>query len=141
VVACLKRLQARRSVPPPVSGPLRIVARRKRNLVFLEPREIWAFEAADRLTFAHTEHGRFDLDLSLAAIEVSLGRSLTRVHRNWLVNAVYIKELERDATETRLFVGTSPASAGRGLHVPVARERAQEIKDMLLANTMGLRRS
>jgi DNA-binding LytR/AlgR family response regulator len=141
VIACLKRLHARRPPAAQPSGPVRIVARRKKNLVFLEPKEIWAFEAADRLTFVHTEHGRFDLDLSLAAIEVSLGRSLTRVHRNWLVNAAFIKELERDAAETRLFVGTSPASAGHGLHVPVARERAQEVKDMLLANTMGLRRS
>jgi len=141
VVQCLKRLQARRpAAPAAAAGPARIVARRKRNLVFLEPNEIWAFEAADRLTFVHTAHGRFDLDLSLTAIELSLGRSLTRVHRNWLVNAAFIKELEREGSEVRLFVGTSLASEGQGLHVPVARERAQEIKDMLLANTTGLRR-
>lgn len=139
---CLRRLQARRpAASPTAAGPMRIVARRKKNLVFLEPREIWAFEAQDRLTFVHTEHGRFDLDLSLTAIEVSLGRTLTRVHRNWLVNLAFIRELERDGSETRLFVGASLASEGPGLHVPVARERAQEVKDMLLANTTGLRRS
>ena len=141
VVQCLQRLQVRspgRASAPP--GPQRIVARRKKNLVFLEPGEIWAFEAADRLTFVHTEHGRFNLDLSLAAIEVSLGRALTRVHRNWLVNASFIRELERDGAETRLFVGTSLSSAEQGLHVPVARERAQQVKDMLLAGTTGLRR-
>jgi two-component system response regulator LytT len=140
VLDCLKRLQARKPASGPALAPARVVARRKKNLVFLEPREIWAFEAADRLTFVHTEHGRFDLDLSLTAIEVSLGRTLTRVHRNWLVNAAFIKELERDGAETRLFIGTSLAGAAPGLHVPVARERAQEIKDMLLANTTGLRR-
>lgn len=137
---CLRRLLGRRSSPPPAGAPARIVARRKKNLVFLEPQEIWAFEAADRLTFVHTTHGRFDLDLSLSAIEVSLGRSLTRVHRNWLVNVAFIKELEREGSETRLFVGASLAADGQGLRVPVARERAQEIKDMLLANTTGLRR-
>jgi DNA-binding LytR/AlgR family response regulator len=141
VAQCLRRLQARRPAASPAAGPMRIVARRKKNLVFLEPREIWAFEAQDRLTFVHTEHGRFDLDLSLTAIEVSLGRTLTRVHRNWLVNLAFIRELERDGSETRLFVGASLAYAGPGLHVPVARERAQEVKDMLLANTTGLRRS
>lgn len=140
VAQSLARLMARQSAPVSAPGPLRIVARRRKNLVFLEPNEIWAFEAADRLTFVHTAHGRFDLDLSLSAIEVSLGRGLTRVHRNWLVNAAFIKELERDNAETRLFVGTSLAADGNGLHVPVARERAQEIKDMLLANTTGLRR-
>jgi len=138
VLQCLNRLQARKPAAGTAVGPVRIVARRKKNLVFLAPEEIWAFEAADRLTFVHTAHGRFDLDLSLAAIEISLGRALTRVHRNWLVNAAFIKELERDGSETRLFVGTSLAS--NGLHVPVARERAQQIKDMLLANTTGLRR-
>jgi two-component system, LytTR family, response regulator LytT len=140
VLQCLKRLQAQRPASGATLGPTRIVARRKKNLVFLEPQEIWAFEAADRLTFVHTAHGRFDLDLSLAAIEISLGRALTRVHRNWLVNMAFVKELERDGAETRLFVATSLASDGQGLHVPVARERAQEIKDMLLANTTGLRR-
>jgi two-component system response regulator LytT len=141
VVQCLKRVQARRpGTATLIAAPLRIVARRKRNLVFLEPQEIWAFEAADRLTFVHTEHGRFDLDLSLSAIELSLGRSLTRVHRNWLVNVAFIKELERDGAETRLFVGSSLSSSGPGIHVPVARERAQEIREMLLANTTGLRR-
>jgi DNA-binding LytR/AlgR family response regulator len=139
VLQCLTRLHARKPAQP-ATGPARIVARRKKNLVFLEPSEIWAFEAADRLTFVHTEHGRFDLDLSLAAIEVSLGRSLTRVHRNWLVNAAFVKELERDGSEVRLFVGASLASEGRGLHVPVARERAGEVKELLLANTTGVRR-
>jgi DNA-binding LytR/AlgR family response regulator len=140
VLQCLKRVQARQATPPVASGPARIVARRKRNLVFLEPNEIWAFEASERMTFVHTAHGRFDLDLSLSAIEVSLGRGLTRVHRNWLVNVAFIKELEREGAETRLFVGASLASEGLGLHVPVARERAQELKDMLLTNTTGLRR-
>lgn len=142
VLQCLTRLHARRPAlaGAAAAGPSRIVARRKKNLVFLEPGEIWAFEAADRLTFVHTEHGRFDLDLSLAAIEVSLGRSLTRVHRNWLVNAAFVKELERDGSEMRLFVGASLASEGRGLHVPVARERAPEIRELLLSNTTGVRR-
>lgn len=138
VQQCLRRLHARKPAAGTALPAPRIVARRKKNLVFLAPDEIWAFEAADRLTFVHTAHGRFDLDLSLAAIEISLGRALTRVHRNWLVNVAFIRELERDGAETRLFIGSSLAS--EGLHVPVARERAQQIKDMLLANTTGLRR-
>src|SRR5216683_2125515 len=82
VEQCLRRLAARR--PERHSGPLRVVARRKRNLIFLDPREIWAFEAADRLTFVHSRQGRFDIDLTLATIESSFGRALTRIHRNWL---------------------------------------------------------
>jgi DNA-binding LytR/AlgR family response regulator len=155
VEACLERLLARQShvdsQPPPT--PLRIVARRGRGLVFLDPSEVWAFEAADRLTSVHTAHGTFDVDLSLSAIEASLGRSFARVHRNWLVNAAHIKRLDRDGNETTVFVGIaldavdegkSPNERGvvkSGLTVPVARERAQGVREMLLSNAMGVRRS
>ena len=96
------------------SGPARIVARRKRSLVFLEPPEIWAFEAADRLTFVHTMHGTFDIDLSLAAVEASFGRAFVRVHRNWLVNAMHIKELERDGHETQALRRRRRGRRGQG---------------------------
>jgi two-component system response regulator LytT len=142
VVHCLRRLhQHRPGARAGSNGPPRIVARRKRSLVFLQPHEIWAFEAADRLTFVHTTHGLFDIDLSLAAVEASFGRAFVRVHRNWLVNAAHIKELERDGHETKLFVGASIADAGRGVRVPVARERAAAVREMLLINATGLRRS
>jgi two-component system response regulator LytT len=132
----LERLPQRKPAP---KAPERIVARRKKNLVFLDADEVWAFEASQRLTFVHTPHGTFDLDLSLSAIEASFGRKLTRVHRNWLVNPAFVKELEREGSETRLFVG---AAVGQpGVHVPVARERATDLKDLLLANATGLRRS
>jgi DNA-binding LytR/AlgR family response regulator len=139
VAQCLRRLQQRRRATA-ASGPPRIVARRKRSLVFLEMHEIWAFEAADRLTFVHTMHGTFDIDLSLAAVEGSFGRAFVRVHRNWLVNATHIKELERDGHETKLFVGAGVADAGKGVKVPVARERAAAVREMLLTNATGLRR-
>jgi DNA-binding LytR/AlgR family response regulator len=139
---CLRRLHQRRNTGDTQASELRgrIVARRKRNLVFLEPQEIWAFEAADRLTFVHTRHGTFDIDLSLAAVEASFGRAFMRVHRNWLVNAAHIKELERDGHETRLFVGSGIADSGTGMRVPVARERAAAVREMLLTNATGLRR-
>jgi two-component system, LytTR family, response regulator LytT len=171
VEACLTRLHERlvassRGAPNGAQPPARIVARRGRGLVFLDPSEVWAFEAADRLTSVHTAHGTFDVDLSLSAIETSLGRSFARVHRNWLVNAAHIKRLDRDGSETTLFVGygvapeetpigssTPPmgvrsavapsdrASGKTGLTVPVARERAQGVRDMLLSNAMGVRRA
>jgi two-component system response regulator LytT len=108
--------------------------------VFLAPAEIWAFEAADRLTFVHTGPGRFDMDLSLAAIAASFGRTFHRVHRNWLVNVAHIRELERNGAETRLFVGPRLGEEGTGIHVPVSRERTQPVRDMLLANATGVRR-
>jgi two-component system response regulator LytT len=141
VAQAIRRVQERRpaALPPPSSA--RIVARRRKSLVFLEPAEIWAFEAADRLTFVHTAHGKFDLDLSLAAIEASFGRALVRVHRNWLVNGAHIKELERDGAETKVFVGTGLGEASQGVRVPVSRDRAQSLREGLLANATGLRRT
>jgi two-component system, LytTR family, response regulator LytT len=141
VEQCLRRLVARHPASPQPSGPMRIVARRGRSLVFLQPEEVWAFEAADRMTSVHTPHGTFDLDLSLAAIEASFGRTLTRVHRNWLVNAVHIRELDRDKSETSIFVCAGIGPGQPGLKIPVARERAQAVREMLLANATGVRRS
>jgi DNA-binding LytR/AlgR family response regulator len=138
VEQCLRRLIARRPASRALT-PRKIVARRDRSIVFLQPEEVWAFEASDRLTSVHTAHGKFDIDLSLASIEASVGRTLLRVHRNWLVNKEHVKELHRDGNESRLFVGTSGGAERRGLFVPVARERAQTTRETLLAGTTGLR--
>src|SRR5207302_7683249 len=73
VEQCLRRLLIQR---PPRPGALRVVARRKRSLVFPDPADIWAFEASDRLSFVHSRLGKLDIDLSLAAIETSFDRSL-----------------------------------------------------------------
>jgi two-component system, LytTR family, response regulator LytT len=139
VEQCLRRLRARRPRLE-TAGPLRIAARRQKSLVFFDRDEVWAFEAAERLTRVHTARGVFDVDLSLSAIEVSIGRAFVRVHRNWLVNVAHIKELERDS-ETRVWVGEGLMTENRGIHVPVARERAQQLRDMLLASATGLRRT
>jgi DNA-binding LytR/AlgR family response regulator len=131
VAACLRRVAARRPAATEPPRPMRLVARRKKSLVFLSPAEVWAFEAAERLTFVHTPHGRFDVDLSLSSIESSFGRALLRVHRNWLVNASAVKELCLDGGERTLFVGATLEDPA-GLTVPVARERAGAVKERLV---------
>lgn len=140
VEQCLRRLLARRPSMRRAAGPPRIVARRNKTLVFLEAEEVWAFEASERLTSVHTPHGRFDVDLSLSVIELSFGRPLMRVHRNWLVNPAYIKEFDREGRETRIFVGTGIGPERLGIRVPVGRERAQAVREMLLSGRTGVRR-
>jgi len=139
VEQCLRQIAARRESRG--AGALRVVARRKRTLVFLDPADIWAFEASDRLSFVHSRLGKLDIDLSLAAIEASFGRSLMRVHRNWLVNLDFVRELERGDGETTLFVGASLGDESQGIHVPVSRDRAQPLRIALLANSTGLRQA
>jgi DNA-binding LytR/AlgR family response regulator len=135
---CLKRLLERRA--PRSQKPRRVVARKKKSLVFLDPESIWAFEAADRLTYVHAPEGKFDIDLSLAAIESSFGRALFRVHRNWLVNLAYVKELERDIGGATVTVGLEAGADGQSIQVPVSQDRSKALRDALLENATGLRR-
>lgn len=135
VAECIARLEARRPASKmageATAPPTRIVVRRKRALVFLRLDEVWAFEAAERLAYVHAARGRFDVDLSLSAVEASFGRSLLRVHRNWLVNVEHVKELEGAGSETEVLVGD--------VRVPVARERAQAVREALMQGTLGIR--
>ena len=137
ITSCLKRLHRRSARVTALDGWRRLVARRRRNLVFLEPEEIWAFEAANPLTFAHTRHGVFDFDMSLAEVE-TLGWSFVRVHPNWLVSPAHVKELERDG-QTKLFIGAGMSDVGPGIRVPVAHECLSAVRKMLLSGTAGLR--
>jgi DNA-binding LytR/AlgR family response regulator len=137
VSACLDRLlERRRAVVPAKPAPLRMAARRDRAIVFLDLDEVWACEASERLTFVHSNRGRFDLDLTLSAIEVSFGRTLLRVHRNWLINPSRVLELSRAVGETVLLLGSGEAS---GVEVPVAKERAPAIRGALLSAAPGVR--
>jgi len=119
----------------------RVVARHKRNLVFLDPGEVWAFEAAGRLAFVHTASGRFDIDVSLAEIEsCAFGGGFARVHRSWLANLAHVKELRLEAGLTQLFVGERAGENAPGMCVPVARDLARQVRETLLASAIGLRR-
>ena len=132
VAQCIRRVRARVPARSAPSAPVRVVGRRKRALVFLRLDDVWAFEAVDRLACVHAARGRFDVDLSLASIEISFG-ALLRVHRNWLVNITHVLELDGTASDAELLVGD-------GMRVPVARDRAAGVRELLLTNTAGMRR-
>jgi two-component system response regulator LytT len=136
VAECLIRLQQRLAQTAPRSVPERVVARSKNGLVLFARDEVWAFEAAGRLMFVHTARGRFDIDLSLAAIEASLGRDFLRVHRQWLVHTARVRAIENEDGDSVVVVGEPPGE----LRVPVARDRRGAVRDLLLHGTTGLRR-
>jgi DNA-binding LytR/AlgR family response regulator len=137
VTECLLRLQQRLAHTASRSVPDRVVARSKKGLVIFARDEVWAFEAAGRLMFVHTARGRFDVDLSLAAFEVSLGSDFLRVHRQWLVHTAHVRAIENEDGETVVVVGDEPPAEVR---VPVARERRGAVRDLLLHGATGLRR-
>ena len=94
------------------ADPLEPLAHEREDLLHALPQE--------RLMFVHTARGRFDIDLSLAAIEASLGTAFLRVHRQWLVHTAHVRAIENADGETLVVVGDEPA---RELRVPVARDR------------------
>lgn len=144
VTQCLEKLHDKCRKVRPVSDPVgprcsRIAARNKRNIIFLLLDEVWAIEAREGLCLVHCERGEFDVDLSLDTVANSLGRTLFRVHRNWLVNEGHILELERDDGDVALWVGNRPPSTAR-LRVPVARDRAAAVRVRLIEDSVGIRR-
>lgn len=138
VETCLHRLLAQSpAARDPPASPGRIVARRGRALVFLPLEEVWACEASERLTYVHSARGRLALDLTLNAIGASFGRALFRVHRNWLVNLALVREFERDGADVSIVVGSDDTM----LRVPISRDRVQVVRDSLMNDTTGVRRS
>ncbi|MGD0677326.1 MAG: LytTR family DNA-binding domain-containing protein [Polyangiaceae bacterium] len=131
--------EASRFCRAPGTAALRIAARRRSSLVFLQPVEVWAFDATDRMTFVHSSRGRFDLDLSLTEIESVLAGRVLRVHRNWLVELAHVKEMNRSADQTTLFVGEYDGAERRGIEVPVAHGRERIVREALLDRCIGLR--
>jgi two-component system response regulator LytT len=134
VAAAVERLTPRARAPER-AVPERVVARQGKALVFLPTATVWAFEAEARLCFVHDASGRYDIDLSLSAVETSLAPRLVRVHRNWLVNLAEVRMFERDGAEAWLVLG----DVCRSLRVPVARERVGAVREQLLASSLGVR--
>jgi DNA-binding LytR/AlgR family response regulator len=137
VARCVSRVKARRAPTDPAMPP-RLVARRKSALVFVRLDDVWAFESAERLAYVHTARGRYEIDLSLSAVEASIGRSLLRVHRSWLVNIEHVRELDGHGSETELLVGW-PVGERSGVRIPVSRDRAQAVRGILLSSALGIR--
>jgi hypothetical protein len=118
---------------------VRIAARQQKRILLFDLTEALAFEAKGRHCFVHSTRGVFAVDLSLIEIETSLGGAFIRVHRNWLANEGYIREIGRNCEAWWLVI--APSSLGsQGIRVPVARELSSRTKARLLAGTVGLRR-
>jgi DNA-binding LytR/AlgR family response regulator len=133
VNTCVARLLDRRRPRSSGTDQTRLVARKDSTLFFLELTGLLAFEAADRFTYLHHVEGRFSVDLSLAALGAALGDRVLRVHRNWLVAPAEVRRLSRVDGELVLEVAH--------LRVPVSRDRARQVRQQLLENTVGLGRS
>jgi two-component system, LytTR family, response regulator LytT len=138
VAHCLSRLSSIRRAPRPAVN--RVSARRGRNLVFLFADDIWCVESAARLTHVHCAHGVYDLDTSLASVESAFPDRFVRVHRNWLANIAHIRELQRDSGSCSVRISSGYRADDVGIRVPVAKDRVQQLRDLLLGDSHGVRR-
>jgi len=121
---------------------LRIAARSGgHRIVLLDFREVWAFETRARLAFVHSVFGRFDIDVSLAELELMLGPDFLRVHRNWLIAVKKVRQLRRKSGALDLFVGERVVDESHGVFAPIAPGRIREVRRQLLGDAVGLRRS
>jgi DNA-binding LytR/AlgR family response regulator len=119
------------------SGKARIAARRRHSVVLLDACHVWGFEARDRLCYVHSLHGCFDVDASLLELETALGRAFLRVHRRWLVHVANIRVFEWRRRAYWLLVGSGLGRDDPRVRVPVAREHASTVRQLLLAGTIG----
>ncbi|MGK3961781.1 LytR/AlgR family response regulator transcription factor [Sorangium sp. So ce118] len=132
ITTCAARLLERRRPPTHGAARRRLVARKSNSLVFLDLDGMLAFQTVDRLTYVHHVDGVFSMDLSLNALGAALGSRVLRVHRNWLIAPAHAQGLSRLAGELIVEVGPT-------LRVPVSRDRAREVRQQLLENTVGIR--
>ena len=65
---------------------------------------------------------------------------LREVAGSWLVNLVFVKELERVSGGATLTVGSDLAHEGRNVRAPVSKDRAKALRNVLLKNATGLRK-
>jgi DNA-binding LytR/AlgR family response regulator len=118
----------------------RVAARRRDAIIVLEVRDVWGFEARERLCFVHSSSGRFDVDMSLHELASYLAPGFLRVHRSWLVNLTNVREYRGEQGGHVLVVGriggTPPHEA---IHAPVSREFAMNVRARLLEGTVGFR--
>jgi two-component system, LytTR family, response regulator LytT len=128
---CIARI--RESRPARGASPERVAARSGKGIRLIPIEEVLAFEAADRLTFVHTERDRLTLDLTLAVISSAFGERFARVHRQWLVATEQVRELQTTVTGLQLLLGER-------LYAPVSSERTREVRELILQGTLGLRR-
>jgi DNA-binding LytR/AlgR family response regulator len=136
VAQCVERLRAHRTSDGTIRAArsTRLVARDAAGLVFLALEQVLAFEAEERLTYVHHDDGRRSyVDLSLSQWESQLGASVLRTHRNWLVVVDRVESLEKS-------VGEAVVRVGRELLVPIARDRAARVREVLLDGAVGARR-
>jgi two-component system LytT family response regulator len=115
------------ATPPEPEAPLRIPARHKTGVTFLDPADVLWFEAEDTLVFARTAEGRCLVERTLSSLETQLAPAFFRTHRRYLVNLSRIAQvLPQDAGN----FGIVMRDEGRSV-VPLSRRQSRRLRELI----------
>lgn len=100
---------------------------RANRLVLIDPEDTVRLDSSDHYTSIVTTKDRYLSNQSLSDLEARLDPDIFfRCHRGHIVNLNFIQELERDGDNYCIVYNGSPRSV-----VPVSRQRAQQLKELL----------
>lgn len=106
----------------------RLAVKRRGGYVVVDVVDIIYFHVQDELVWAETADDRYNLDMTLTALERSLpAQEFFRSHRSSLVRLDCIQSLEPSGTGTYTLLLKHPD----GARVPLARERVKQLRALI----------
>jgi two-component system, LytTR family, response regulator len=115
------------AAPQEGGAPLRIPARHKAGVIFLDPADILWFEAEDTVVFARTANARCLVDRTLSELETQLAPGFFRTHRRYLVNLSRIAEVLPGEEGSYGIVMRDEAKSV----VPLSRRQSRRLRELI----------
>ena len=110
------------SVYKELTGFHTLIFKDAENTHFVEISKVLYLEARNKLTFAYTQDAEYSGQISLTEYEKYLeDYGFFRIHRKYLVNSFYIKEMKSDS------VTMDP-----DIVLPIARNQRKTVKQMFM---------
>jgi two-component system LytT family response regulator len=126
--ALLEQLTGAVTQTAPPAYPERIASRVGEKIQIIDLAKVTHFFAQDKLTYAATEAKNYVVDHAVSDLEDRLNpRQFCRIHRATLLNLSWVREVDA-WLGGRVLVRLKDS---KGTQLPVARERAQELKKRL----------
>lgn len=124
----LEQLAGAMKQTAPTTYPERIASRVGEKIQIIDLAKVTHFFAQDKLTYAATEGKNYVVDHAIGDLEERLNpRQFCRIHRATLLNLAWVREVDA-WLGGRVLVRLKDS---KGTQLPVARERAQELKKRL----------
>ncbi len=126
--ALLEQLTGAMKQTAPTAYPERIASRVGEKIQIIDLARVTHFFAQDKLTYAATEGKNYVVDHAVGDLEERLNpRQFCRIHRATLLNLAWVREVDA-WLGGRVLVRLKDS---KGTQLPVARERAPELKKRL----------